>query len=137
MKFNSLDHIAIVVANTEESLGLYRDKLGCPVLFSEVLEEQGVRLTHLELGNVRLQLVQPLSEDHPLQKDLLKRGEALHHLCFQVDSVPDSLNTLPESGLESLDATPRRGPRGRQSAFINPDSTRGVLIEITAGLPVE
>jgi methylmalonyl-CoA/ethylmalonyl-CoA epimerase len=129
--FQSLDHIAVVVKDTDEALAFYRDVLGFPVLFSEVLEEQSVRLTHLDLGNVHLQLVQPLREDHPLSEHLRRHGEGLHHLCLRVDSVPGAIQALPERGLRSRDAEPRRGPKGRQAAFIDPATTRGVLLEIT------
>ena len=129
--FNGLDHIAIVVKDTDEALTFYSDVLGLPLLFSEVLEEQAVRLTHLDLGNTHLQLVQPLKEDHPLQDYLRQRGEGLHHVCFKVDNVPQAMAQMPAHGLESRDDAPRRGPRGRQAAFIKPEMTRGVLFEIT------
>ncbi len=129
--FKGLDHIAIVVKDTDEALTFYRDTLGLPLLFSEVLDEQAVRLTHLDLGGAHLQLVQPLKEDHPLSTYLRERGEGLHHLCLRVDNVPQAMASLPEHGLESRDAAPRRGPRGRQAAFIKPELTRGVLFEIT------
>lgn len=130
--FRRLDHIAIVVSDTDEALTFYRDTMGLPLLFSEVLEEQAVRLTHLDMGNTHLQLVQPLKDDHPLRDYLDRHGERLHHLCFQVENVPQMMQALPGHGLASRDQTPRRGPRGRQAAFIKPETTRGVLLEITA-----
>lgn len=130
--FRRLDHIAIVVSDTDQALAFYRDTLGLPLLFSEVLEEQAVRLTHLDLGNTHLQLVQPLKDDHPLRDYLRQRGEGLHHLCFEVENVPQTMDALPSRGLASRDPAPRRGPRGRQAAFIRPETTRGVLLEITA-----
>lgn len=129
--FKRLDHIAVGVEDTESALGFYRDTLGLPLLFSEVLEEQGVRLTHLDLGNTHLQLVQPLTPEHPLRDVLRARGEGLHHLCFWVESVPEAMATWPDRGTASRDAAPRRGPLGRQAAFINPATTRGLLIELT------
>ncbi len=130
--FKRLDHIAIVVASTEEALQLYRDTLGLPLLFSEIMEEQGIRLTHLDMGNAHLQLVEPLKDEHPLRDFLRQHGEGLHHLCFYVDNVPQMIETLPKHGLASRDPIPRRGPRSRQAAFIQPETTRGVLIEVTA-----
>lgn len=130
--FKGLDHLAIVVKDTDEALKLYRDKLGLPVLFSEVLPDQPVRLTHLDMGNTHLQLVQPLTDDHPLQAWLTEHGEGLHHFCFLVDSVPDAIHTLPAEDLPSADAAPRSGPNGRHAAFIDKATTNGVLIEITS-----
>ena len=129
--FDALDHIAIVVADTDDALTLYRDTLGFPVLFSEVLAGQGVRLTHLDLGACHLQLVQPLTEEHPLAEFLRLRGEGLHHLCWRVGSVPGTMARLAAQGLVLRDRIPRGGPRGRQAAFLDPGSTRNVLLEIT------
>ncbi len=132
--FQGIDHIAIVVKDTEEALRFYRDVLGLPLLFSEVLEEQSVRLTHLDMEGCHLQLVQPLSDEHPLSEHLRQRGEGLHHLCFKVENVPDVMGQMSDHQLASRDAKPRRGPRGRQAVFIDPETTRGVLIEITGEL---
>jgi methylmalonyl-CoA/ethylmalonyl-CoA epimerase len=130
--FKKLDHIAIAVRSTEEALTFYRDKLGLSVLFSEVIEEPGVRLTHLDLGNLHLQLVEPLRADHPLNEHLRKNGESLHHLCFLVDQVPETIARLSEKGLPPRHSHPHAGPNGRQAAFLDPVETRGVLWEITA-----
>ena len=97
--FKSLDHIAIVVHDIDAALGFYRDQLGFAVVVDEVIESGGVRLTHLDLGNIHLQLVQPMSEDHPLQEHLREHGEGLHHLCLLVDSVAETIADLPQQGL--------------------------------------
>ena len=128
--FKSLDHIAIVVQNTDEALGYYRDQLGLPVVVDEVLEDAGVRLTHLDLGNTHLQLVQPTREDHPLQEHLKSHGEGLHHLCLYVDSVEKTCEALPAHGIQTR--PPHSGPNGRSAAFLEPESTRGVLWELTS-----
>ena len=128
---NRLDHIAIVVRDTDEALEFYRDVLGLPVVLSEVIPTGDVRLTHLDLGNVHLQLVQPIGEDHPLQQHLEQHGEGLHHLCFQTDDVSESLKLLPSRGMSAKSLTPHDAPRGRKAGFIDPKSTRGVLWEMT------
>lgn len=130
--FTSLDHLAIVVANTEEALRIYRDRLGLPFLFTEVLEEQGVRLTHLNLGNCHLQLIEPLTQDHPLRAALKPGINPLHHLCLKVNSVPEALQELPSNGIKVRDTTPRRGPNQRKAVFLDPSSTGDVLFEITS-----
>ncbi|NDJ75823.1 MAG: VOC family protein [Chloroflexi bacterium] len=131
MVFNGVDHIAIVVANTEEALAFYRDILGFPVVVSEVVNDPPVRLTHLDMGNVQLQLVQPMRDDHPLHTFLQQRGEGLHHICFAVDDVPQAMDDLEQTGLVPQKKTPHSGPLGRQAAFVEPAHTRGVLLEIT------
>ena len=126
--FKSLDHIAIVVHDTDAALGFYRDQLGLPVVDDEVIASGGVRLTHLDLGNIHLQLVQPTTADHPLQEPLRERGEGLHHLCLLVDDVPETVKKLPEQGLAARATAPHDGPNGRSAAFLDPQ----VIWEITA-----
>ncbi|MEM6473299.1 MAG: VOC family protein [Planctomycetota bacterium] len=129
--FTQLDHIAIVVRDTESALEFYRDTLGLPVILSEVIPTGQVRLTHLDMGNVQLQLVEPLSEDHPLRQHLAEHGEGLHHLCFQTADVSSELGTLAERGLKPRSETPHDAPRGRKAGFVDPSTTRGVLWEMT------
>lgn len=131
-----LDHIAIAVDDTDAALTLYRDTLGLPVVFTEVLADQGVRLTHLDLGPCHLQLVQPLSDRHPLAGFLYEHGESLHHICFEVENVLRAIDELPARGLRSSDVQPRSGPRGRLALFIDTSGTRGVRLELTSDRPV-
>jgi len=131
--FQQLDHIAIVVRDTDEALTFYRDRLGLPLLFSQVMPDAPIRLTHLDAGGgVHLQLVQPLRSDHPLSAWLAQHGEGLQHLCFKVPSVAEAMKALPGLGLPLRDKAPRSGPNGRASAFLDPAATRGVQFEITS-----
>ena len=130
--FKSLDHIAIVVHHTDEALRFYRDQLGFPVVVDQVIDDAGVRLTHLDLGNVHLQLVQPMHDHHPLHKHLEEHGEGLHHLCFYVDDVDKTISQLPERNIQAMAKPPHSGPNGRKAAFLDPETTRGVLWELTS-----
>jgi methylmalonyl-CoA/ethylmalonyl-CoA epimerase len=132
MLFQGLDHIAIVVSSTEDALAFYRDRLGFPVVASEIVNDPPVRLTHLDMGNAHLQLVEPMTPDQPLNDFLAQRGEALHHICFKVDNVPQAMADLPRHGLQPRAPIAHAGVNGRQAAFIDPAGTRGILIEITS-----
>lgn len=128
-----LDHIAIIVRDTDDALKFYRDRLGLPLLFSQVMPDAPIKLTHLDAGGgVHLQLVQPMSPEHPLNAWLQKNGEGLQHLCFKVEDVAESMRTMPVLGLTMRDKAPRCGPNGRASAFLDPAATRGVQLEITS-----
>ncbi len=129
--FRKLDHIAIVVRDTDEALLFYRDKLGLPVVIDERIPSGNVRLTHLDMGNVHLQLVQPLTEDHPLRVHLDRHGEGLHHLCFATADVTETLAALPDRGMTARSPVPHDGPLGRKAGFIDPETSRGVLWEMT------
>jgi len=129
---NGLDHLAIAVADTEEALTLWRDKLGLKVLFAEKVNNNTILLTHLDLGNTQLQLVQPLVKPHPLWDWLTKNGgPGLHHFCLAVDSIEQSFNSLQQqTGLNPAPA-PHQGTKGKQALFIDATDTSGIRIELT------
>jgi methylmalonyl-CoA/ethylmalonyl-CoA epimerase len=128
--FQELDHVAVVVRDTEEALRLWRDTLGFPLLFSEVVNGGTVRLTHLDLGSTHLQLVQPLTQDHPLQAWLKKNGTGLHHICLRVDDVDSAMSQLPQRGVDTAPAM-HQGTRGQRALFLDKEATLGVQLEIT------
>lgn len=129
--FNGLDHLAIVVADTEEALKVWRDKFGFPVLFSEAVNDGTVLLTHLDLGNTHLQLVQPLAEDHPLHGWLAENGPGLHHFCLKVDTVGEAFAETGEMGLPPGEPQPHQGTQGKRALFLDKEASDGVLVELT------
>jgi methylmalonyl-CoA/ethylmalonyl-CoA epimerase len=129
--FQQLDHVAILVPNTEEALRVWRDVVGLHVLFSEVVNGGTIRLTHLDLGNTQLQLVEPLTEDHPL-KGQAAAGARLHHLCFTVDEVSEAQAALASTPLGS-ERAPHQGTLGKRAMFLNINGSQGVPLEITGG----
>ena len=129
--FNGLDHLAIVVPDTEAALAIWRDRFGFPVLLSEKVNGETILLTHLDLGNTQLQLVQPLVADHPLWAWLREHGPGLHHFCLAVDDVAAAMTEAAVKGIEMAQAHPHQAPRGRRAVFLAKSSTGGVQIEIT------
>jgi methylmalonyl-CoA/ethylmalonyl-CoA epimerase len=128
--FRGLDHLAIAVPDTEEALVVWRDRLGFPVLYSEVVNGGTVRLTHLDLGNTHLQLVEPLTPDHPLKAWLAKNGPGLHHFCFRVEDVGEAHASLPALGLPAA-PQPHQGTQGKRALFLDRSATQGVQVEVT------
>ena len=130
MTFQGLDHLALVVPDTEESLLVWRDKLGFPVLYSEVVNGGAVRLTHLDLGNTHLQLVEPLTPDHPLQLWLREHGSGLHHFCLKVGHIDSSIEEARREGIP-VTATPHQGTQGKRALFLPKEISQGVQVELT------
>jgi len=127
MKHQGLDHFAIAVPDTEEALKIWRDKLGFKVLYSEDVNGATVRLTHLDLGNTQLQLVQPLTPDHRLQAWLAKNGPGLHHFCLKVEDVGEAQKNSPvPTALNS-----HQGTQGKRALFLDKNATHGVQVELT------
>ena len=127
MKHQGLDHLAVAVPNTEEALKTWRDRLGFKVLYSEEVNGGTVRLTHLDLGNTQLQLVEPLTPDHPLQSWLAKNGPGLHHFCLRVDDVAQAMKESPVATAANL----HQGTQGKRALFLDKLATQGVQVELT------
>jgi len=130
MQHQGVDHIAIVVPNSEEALKVWRDKFGFPLLYSEVVNCGTVRLTHLDLGNTHLQLVEPLTPDHPLQEWLRKNGPGLHHFCLKVNDVSATHTALPTLGI-AVAPKIHEGTQGKHALFLDKSTTQGVQVEVT------
>jgi methylmalonyl-CoA/ethylmalonyl-CoA epimerase len=126
-----LDHIAVAVPDLDEALKVWRDQLGLEHIETEVVEEQGVRVAKLSLGNTHLELLEPLNSDTPVGKFLQHRGPGLHHMCVGVGDIIQQLDVLKVSGTKLIDEQPRLGASGARIAFVHPKSTGGVLLELS------
>ncbi len=126
---NKIAHIGIVVRDLDVALALFRDALGLHVEYRRAVPEQGVEIVGLPVGESEIELLRPLSPDSGVAKFLEKRGEGIHHVCFEVDDVEATLRTLESRGYELIDRTPRVGEGGRRYAFVHPKGTHGVMIE--------
>jgi len=128
--FRGLDRLAIVVPDTAQALEIWRDRLGFPVLYSEVVHGGAIKLTHLDLGNTHLQLVEPLVAEHPLRTWLERHGPGLHHFCLKVDDVGVAHGQLPALGLP-VAAAIHQGTQGKRALFLDPAATQRVQVEVT------
>jgi methylmalonyl-CoA/ethylmalonyl-CoA epimerase len=129
--FNGLDHFAIAVADTEAALKVWRDRFGFPVLYAEKVNNDTVLLTHLDLGNTHLQLVQPLTPNHPLHGWLAKNGgSGLHHFCLAVDDVDTGAQAATVRGVPAA-PKPHQGTKGKRAIFLDRTASDGVQVELT------
>lgn len=125
-----IDHIAIVVEDIESTLGFWRDALGLELAHIEDVPEQKSEVAFLAVGESEVELVRPTTEDSGVAKYLQKRGPGMHHICFEVDDIEGALRQLKARGMRLINETPVAGAGGKQIAFIHPQSTSGVLVEL-------
>ena len=129
-KIKRLDHIAIVVDDIEGALGFWRDALGLELDHVEDIPEQQSLVAFLPAGGSEIELVEPTSDDSGVARYLQKRGPGMHHICLQVEALESTLVELKTKGVRLINETPIEGSDGKHLAFIHPESTQGVLVEL-------
>ena len=125
-----IDHIAIVVEDIDAALGFWRDTLGLDLRYVEDVQDQQSIVAFLPIGNAEVELVKPTSDDSGVARYLKKRGPGVHHICFEVDDIEKALDELKNKGIRLINESPMIGTGGKKIAFIHPESTHGVLIEL-------
>jgi methylmalonyl-CoA/ethylmalonyl-CoA epimerase len=125
-----IDHLGIAVRSISDSLAFYREALGLDMEGTEKVENQGVHVALLSVGESRIELLEPFSEETPVGRFIAKRGEGLHHICYEVDDLASKLDDLRSRGVRLLEGYPRRGAQGKLVAFLHPASAHGVLVEL-------
>jgi len=121
-------HVGLVVRKLEDGLALWQDILGLKVSAQATIEDQGVKAALLPIGRSEIELLEPISEKGGVAKFLEKRGEGLHHVCFETPDVAAELNAAREKGFPLIDEAPRPGLAG-QICFLHPKGTAAVLVE--------
>jgi methylmalonyl-CoA epimerase len=125
-----IDHIGIAVKAVAEAAKVYEQALGLRVSSVDQVDDQGVRVAMLNVGESQLELLESIRPDSPIEKFISKRGEGLHHIAVRVDNIEVMLAQLKASGMRLIDQTPRKGAHNTRVAFIHPSSTHGVLVEL-------
>ena len=130
MRIEKIDHIGIAVRDLESALRLYTDVLSLKVTKVEEFKDLKVKVAFIPVGEVLLELVQPIGADAPLTKRIEAYGEGLYHLAYRVDNIDQALREIMEKGVEMRDTVARAGGMGSKIALSKPDTTNNVIIEL-------
>ena len=125
-----IEHIGIAVRSLEEATKTYEESLGLKVEGIEKVEDQGVRVAMLPIGESRIELLEPVTPESPIEKFLAKRGPGIHHIAVRVDNIEESLEKMKLAGVKLIDESPRVGAGNKRIAFVHPSSTHGVMLEL-------
>ena len=125
-----INHIGIAVKSLDDSIPFYRDNLGMAFAGIEEVAEQKVRVAMLVVGESKIELLEPTSDDSPVAKFIEKNGAGVHHIAYEVADVEAAIVKLRADGARMIDEKPRNGAHGTRIAFIHPKSSNGVLTEI-------
>jgi methylmalonyl-CoA/ethylmalonyl-CoA epimerase len=129
---NGLSHVSIVVPNLEAAARELNVKYGLEVGAPMVNAEQGVRLAYIELGNSKIELMEPSRPDSPVSKFLERNPKGgIHHLCLGVEDVETAARALVQNGVRMLgEGRTQRNVAGAAIAFIHPGDFLGALVEL-------
>jgi methylmalonyl-CoA epimerase len=125
----SIDHLGIAVKSLAAAKGIY-EKLGLTISTEEVVESEQVRLVMVPVGETRLELLEPLSENSPIAKFIAKRGEGLHHVSLRVPDLAAAVERLKKDGVRLVSEEMKIGAGGHRFVFVHPSSAGGVLLEL-------
>ena len=125
-----IDHLGIATHGIDQALKFWQDALGLEHVHTEIVEDQKVRVAMLPIGESRVELLEPISEESPISNFLEKRGGGLHHVAVRVDDINAALDRLKQQGVSLIDDSPRIGAEGCLVAFVHPKAAGGVLLEL-------
>ena len=130
MKPSHIEHIGIAVVNLENSVQLYERLFGLKCYKIEEVADQKVRTAFFKIGSTKIELLESTDPEGPISRFIKKRGEGIHHIALEVTSIEEMLEVAQRAGAKLIDALPKPGADGLNIAFLHPESTSGVLIEL-------
>ncbi|MGB3833269.1 MAG: methylmalonyl-CoA epimerase [Mesorhizobium sp.] len=127
-----LNHVAIAVPDLGKAAATYRDTLGASVTAPQALPEHGVTVVFIDVGNTKIELLEPLGEGSPIAGFLEKNPSGgMHHVCYEVDDILAARDRLKAAGARVLgDGNPKTGAHGKPVLFLHPKDFSGTLVEL-------
>lgn len=129
-KITAVNHVAVVVEDMEKSLLFWRDALGIQLHELRDVPAEQSQVAFLPVAGAEVELVTPTTTDSGIAKYLAKRGQGMHHLCLEVDDIDGMMSQLKAKNIRLINEEPRTAVDGKRYAFIHPESTGGVLVEL-------
>ena len=130
----AIDHLGVAVKSVAAAKKFY-ELLGLPVVGEEVVEHERVRVAMVPLGESRIELLEPTSDDSVVARFLARRGEGLHHVALRVPDIAATVDRLKSAGMKFVTDEIKIGAGGHLYVFVHPSSTGGVLVELCEDPP--
>ncbi len=125
-----INHVAVVVDEMEKALTFWRDALGMELHELRDVPAEKSQVAFLPLSGSEVELVRPTTDDSGVAKYLARRGPGMHHICLEVDDIEGMMAQLRARGVRLINEEPRLAADGKKYAFVHPESTAGVLVEL-------
>tara|TARA_B110000285_G_C14641024_1_gene387621 strand:+ start:88 stop:489 length:402 start_codon:yes stop_codon:yes gene_type:complete len=125
-----IEHIGIAVESIEKSLPIFEALLNEKSFKTEVVDSEYVKTAFIQIGESKIELLEPTHKDSEIAKFLLKNKSGFHHLAFDVDNLQAEINRLKKEGFKLIHESPKNGADNKLIAFLHPKSTGGLLVEL-------
>lgn len=129
-QIKSIHHVAVVVADMDQSLSFWQGALGMQLREIHDVPAESSRVAFLPAADSQVELVLPTTADSGLARYLAKRGPGMHHICLEVDDLDSMLQQLKTRGTRLINQEAQQAPSGYRYAFVHPEATGGVLVEL-------
>ncbi|RYD80164.1 MAG: methylmalonyl-CoA epimerase [Sphingobacteriales bacterium] len=128
--FRKIEHIGIAVKDLESANNMFSQLAEIGLLKMESVESEGVKVSFFQVGETKIEFLQATNPESPIAKFIEKNGEGIHHIAFDVENVGEELEKLQEKGFKLIHAKPKEGADNKLIAFLHPQSTHRVLVEL-------
>lgn len=125
-----IEHLGIAVKQLNTSIPLFEQLLNTPCYKTEEVASEGVSTAFFRTGDAKIELLEATNEASPIAKYIVKKGEGIHHIAFEVENIEAEMKRLSALGFELLNDTPKNGADNKLVCFLHPKTTNGVLIEL-------
>lgn len=125
-----MDHVGVAVKSLDEASRTFTSLLGLTMKGVSLNPEEKVRVAFLEAGAASIELLESTSPDGVVARFIERRGEGIHHICFRVENLEDTLKVMMAKGAQLVDSKPMVSASGAKMAFVHPKSIHGVLLEL-------
>jgi methylmalonyl-CoA epimerase len=138
---NVLCQVGVVVRDIERAIDAYSHVFGMPrpaIVVSagpdvahtryrgEPTDAQA-KLAFFDLGQVTLELIEPLGGPSTWQDHLDTKGEGIHHIAFRIDNTDQVVASLRSEG---VDVIQQGAYEGGMYTYLDAESTLGVILEL-------
>ena len=130
MKILGIEHIGIAVKDLDTNAPFWKHVLEISLKGTETVAQEGVTTDIYDTGSGKIELLKSTVSGSVIEKFLEKRGEGIHHVCFEVDDIIKAIIELKELNVDVISDRPTVGAEGYKVVFIHPKSTGGVLVEL-------
>ena len=127
--FQTIDHIGVAVKDLDAAAAQFKEVLGISEAAREKVEDQQLIAALLPTADVRFELLQPTDPESIVGRFLERRGEGIHHICFEVADIQEEIDILKSRDVQLIQGAPREGFVGLVD-FVHPRSAAGVLVEV-------